>query len=172
MELIEIGKMGKPYGTEGLLRCFIADPYLADFLDSEFLFVKLNGQAVPFFIEGAEGDGNGIHLQMEDIEDREAASDLAGKIIYLRREDMGEPPEVTPSDDKIYTQWLGYHLKDLTLGDIGPIESFEELPQQILAVVSYRGGEVMIPSQEQLILENNPADKTILMDLPAGLLEL
>lgn len=172
MELIEIGKMSKPYGTEGLLRCFIQEAYLEDFLASEFLFVKLNGQAVPFFMEAAEGDTNGIQVQIEEIEDREAALKLAGKVIYLRSEDIEDKQGSGAAADAPYAYWLGFRLKDVTLGEIGPIKSFEELPQQVLAVVDYRGRAVMVPFQEALILEENPSDKTILMDLPEGLLEL
>jgi 16S rRNA processing protein RimM len=172
MELIEIGKMGKPFGTEGLLRCFIEAVYQKTFLSSTFLFVKLNGQAVPFFIEGAERDGQVIEVRIEEIEDREAAGVLAGKTIYLRREDLEEISLPTSVDRKAYEQWLGFRLKDVSLGDIGSITAFEELPQQILAVVEYRGQSVMIPFQEALITEKNPSDQTIIMDLPEGLLDL
>lgn len=172
MELIEIGKTGKPFGTEGLLRCFIEEVYQDTFLSTAFLFVKLNGQAVPFFIESVEEEAKALELKIEEVDDREAALALAGKSIYLRAEDVKGLELPTNIDRKAYEQWLGYHLKDVNLGDIGPITALEELPQQILAVVEYRGQSVMIPFQEALIVEKNPSDQTITMDLPEGLLEL
>lgn len=173
MELIEIGKVGKPFGTEGLLRCFINARYLADFLESEVFFVRLTGQAVPFFIEGVEGDGESLLVQVEEMDDREEALKLSGKELYLRMEDLiSDDRKTETASQQQYERWVGFRLKDQTLGELGQIESFIELPQQLLAILHYEGKEVMIPFQEKLILEINPSDKTVLMDLPEGLLEL
>lgn len=173
MELIEIGKTGKPFGTEGLLRCFIEARYLPDFLASDVLFVRLHGQAVPFFIVEATGNEESVQVRIEEIDDREAAQILTGKEIFLRPADIlleqGAGLE-TPKQE--YEGWIGFRLKDLTEGDIGTIKSFMELPQQLFALVDYQEKEIMIPFQEQLILDLDLSTKTVLMDLPEGLLSL
>lgn len=172
MELIEIGKISKPFGTEGLLRCFIQDVFLEDFLNGDFLFIKRHGQAIPYFMEKTELESPGILVQLEEIKDREAALAFAGKPVYLRPEDIRERQKETTTDPGEYEKWIAYKVEDLTLGVIGPIQSFLEMPQQVLAVITYQGREVLVPFQEQLIVDSNRADKTIVMDLPAGLLEL
>lgn len=172
MELIAIGKMGKPYGTAGALRCFIDSVYATVFQSTEFVFLKLGGQPVPFFIVAVEGDAQALEVQIEGLDNREAAQQLAGKVIYLRPEDIGpDLPSPTP-EQGLYAAWIGFRLKDQTLGDIGPITAFETLPQQVLAIVDYQGRSMMIPFQESLIIAKDAERQTILMDLPEGLLDL
>jgi len=172
MELIAIGKMGKPYGTAGALRCFIDSAYATVFQSTEFVFLKLGGQPVPFFMVAVEGDAQAMEVQIEGLNSREDAQQLAGKIIYLRPEDIGPELLSLSPDQGVYADWIGFRLQDQTLGDIGPITAFETLPQQVLAVVDYNGRSVMIPFQESLITDKDVAHQTIQMDLPEGLLDL
>ena len=172
MELIAIGKLGKPYGTAGALRCFIDPVYGAVFQSAEFVFLKLDGHAVPFFIVAVQGDTQALEVQIEGVDNREAAQQLAGKAMYLRPEDIGQNLVNPAPDQGLYADWIGCHLKDQSLGDIGPITAFETLPQQVLAIVDYQGRPIMIPFQESLIIDMDLAQQTIVMDLPEGLLDL
>jgi 16S rRNA processing protein RimM len=45
------------------------------------------------------------------------------------------------------------------------------MPQQEMAFLDYRGREVLIPLNEQLIISIDETQKHILMDLPEGLLD-
>jgi 16S rRNA processing protein RimM len=172
MDLIQIGKFTKTFGTEGYLRCKIENQYLDDFLATKVLFARLAGQAVPFFIENLEEEPE-LHVQVDELTNRESALQLAGKAIFLRPEDC-QNPEAVAKDALIqqFDRWEGFLIIDQDLGEIAVIEAFVELPQQVLAVVNYQGKEIMIPFAPEIILDINENEKSLLMDLPGGILDL
>ena len=172
MKLVEIGKFGKTFGIDGQLRCQIEDAYLDDFLQSEALFVKINGHPVPYFPEAIEEDKE-LSVRIEEIASREEAQVLSGKIIFLRAEDLHSiVPDDLGSQLSQYQRWLGFTIIDENQGEISKIKDFVELPQQLLAVLDYQEKEVLIPFQTELILDLDESAQTILMDLPEGLLDL
>lgn len=173
MELIQIGKFTKTFGTEGFLRCKIEEAYLENFLSSKHLFVKLAGQPVPFFPEQIEKEPE-LQVQLDELTSRESAQQLTGKAIFLRPEDFTSPAAASNPDllAQQYERWRGFTIIDQELGKIAPIEDFMELPQQILAVINYKGKEVLIPFTPEIILDIDEASKTLSMDLPDGLLDL
>lgn len=63
-------------------------------------------------------------------------------------------------------------LVDQNAGEIGHITEVLEMPQQEMAAVQYQGREVLIPLNEQFIIEVDHATQKVLMDLPEGLLNL
>lgn len=173
MELVQIGKFAKTFGTEGFLRCKIDPVYLDEFLSTRYVFVKLGGQPVPFFPEKIEKKPE-LQVQLDDLKDRESAQPLAGKAIYLRSEDFETSTKPSTPDlvAQQFDRWRGFLIQDQTLGDIAKIEDFVELPQQVLAVINYNDKEVLIPFTPDIILDIDETDQNILMDLPAGLLDL
>lgn len=167
--MISIGFCKKPHGVGGELKVQIDAEYVADFLESKVLFIGLQGKEVPYFIENIRA-GHDIFVKLEDINTREAAAILAGKEIFLREEDLQFAPADPDEDDP--ESWIGYQLWDVEHGLIGAIEDVVEYPQQIMAVLTYQGREILIPLNEQLIESVDLDAQTLRMNLPIGLLEL
>jgi len=63
-------------------------------------------------------------------------------------------------------------VQDKTHGVLGEIKEIIEYPQQEMAAIIIKEKEVLIPLNEQLILEIDEEKKLISMDLPEGLLNL
>jgi 16S rRNA processing protein RimM len=55
---------------------------------------------------------------------------------------------------------------------LGEIIEINEYPQQFVATVSYRNKEVMFPLNEDMIIEIDEDEGTLLVDLPDGLLDI
>ncbi|MEM6699798.1 MAG: hypothetical protein AAF599_15455 [Bacteroidota bacterium] len=55
---------------------------------------------------------------------------------------------------------------------IGVIEEVIEMPQQEMAVINYKDKEVLIPMNEDFILEILEEEKILKVELPEGLLDL
>ena len=72
----------------------------------------------------------------------------------------------------LYEQYVNYIIEDKTHGSLGKIEEIIEYPQQEMAAISIKEKEVLIPLNEQLIINIDDGTKTISMDLPDGLLNL
>lgn len=169
--LISIGYTKKPHGIKGDLKVQIEGEYLDDLLEAEVLFLEIRGKKVPYFIVEAR-DGNDILVKFEDIDSREAAAELAGKELFLRAEDMQTAEQETDDLLEDFTQLIGFQIEDVEWGAIAEIEEVIEYPQQILAVITYKERELLIPLHPTFIRDILPDQKIIKMELPEGILDL
>ncbi|MCO6487954.1 MAG: 16S rRNA processing protein RimM [Phaeodactylibacter sp.] len=167
-EYVPIGRAGKAFGTEGALKFRVEEPFLDDFLDAPVIFLELLGNPVPFFIEYIRNESPLI-VKLEEVDSRESALELAGKALLLREEDVARESLERPFD---LSALEGFLVVDRKAGEVGRIEEVIELPQQMMAIVPYEAREVLIPLNDQLILEVDVEARRISMDLPEGLLEL
>ena len=167
-EYIKIGRTGKAFGAEGALKLKVDEQFLDDFFDAPVVFIELLGKPVPFFLDHIHKESPLI-IKLEEVDSRETALELAGKGLFLRREDIAEESLEQPLN---LSALEGFRIFDQALGEVGQIEEVIELPQQLMAVLQYEGREVLIPLSSQLILEVDAEGQRIEMDLPEGLLEL
>lgn len=168
--LVNIGSTKKPHGLKGELKVHIEDEYVDDFLEAEVIFIEIKGKQVPFFITEAR-EGNDMLVKLEDIDTKEAATDLSGRALFLREEDL-IPLEKGEERYGDFTQYIGYHIEDTELGKIAEIEDVIEYPQQMLALLTYQDREILIPMHQAFIRSIQHDEKIIVMELPEGLLDL
>ncbi len=170
-QYINIGYTRKAHGLEGELKCSIEERYEEDFLSNERIFIDIKGSKVPYFIANVRGKGEMI-LQLEEVTNRDQAIPLQSKGIFLREQDLipDEERELEMEEETLrYGQLTGYLLRDRTLGDIAVINEVLDMPQQEMAFLLYQNREILIPLNEHLIVSIDDAKKTVLMDLPEGL---
>lgn len=171
---VKIGRTKKAHGLNGEIKVAIEDQYLEDFMKNERIFILVKSSKVPYFIANVRGKGDMI-VQLEDVENRDTAQILQAREIYLREQDIlidQEREFEIPDDALEYGKLLGYLMLDKTIGEIGHIEEVVEMPQQEMAFLKYKGREVLIPLNNQLILAVDDTKRSVLMDLPEGLLEV
>ncbi|MEN0006981.1 MAG: ribosome maturation factor RimM [Bacteroidota bacterium] len=168
MNLHELGTLRKPHGLKGWMRLEIEETYLTDVQQSEVLFVQMKGQPVPYFIEGVE-DKALLLIKLEEVDTKEAASQLNGKTCYLRESDLSPKAQTIVAETKGLELLIGFTLVDQSLGALGIIEELVELPMQQLALIRRAGKEVLIPLHASLIVSVDEAHKVLEMDLPEGL---
>jgi 16S rRNA processing protein RimM len=168
-KLISVGFTKKTHGAQGELKISVKDEYFDDFVNSEVVFMNIQGKPLPFFIENLRDAGD-ILLKLEDVDSPTEAKDLTSKELFLREKDIN----IVKSAGEVLTFELlvGYDLHDELVGFIGKIESVETLPQQHLAVVNYQGNEVFIPLHPNLVIKLDEKSKQLVLRLPEGLLEL
>ncbi len=75
-------------------------------------------------------------------------------------------------DDFHYNDLKGFIVSDETHGELGEILEVNEYPQQFVATVSYKGKEILFPLNDDMIIEIDEDARTLLVDLPDGLLDL
>ena len=171
---VNIGRTKKAHGLNGEIKVAIEEQYLEDFMKNERIFILVKSSKVPYFIANVRGKGEMI-VQLEDVENRDTAQILQAREIYLREQDILREQErefEIPDDALEYERLQGYMMLDKTIGEIGPIDEVVEMPQQEMAFLHYKGHEVLIPLNQQLILAIDDAKRSVLMDLPEGLLEV
>lgn len=171
---VNIGSTRKAHGLAGEIKVVIEEQYLEDFLKNERIFIGIKSMKIPYFIANVRGKGDMI-VHLEDVNDRDAAQALQSKEIFLREQDIIPDKDrefEIPDDSLEYEHLIGYLLVDQLLGDIGPIDEVLEMPQQEMAFLKYKGKDVLIPLNEQYIVEVDEKERRVLMDLPDGLLEV
>ncbi len=172
---VNIGYTRKAHGLSGELKFAIEEQFLEDFLKNERIFIAVRSSKIPYFIANVRGKGELI-VQLEDVDNRDAAQLLQSKEIFLREQDIipdkEREIEVPDEDELEYERLVGYLIVDQIMGDIGAIDEVLEMPQQEMAFLKHKGRDVLIPLNDQMIISIDEVNKKVLMDLPDGLLDV
>lgn len=163
----KIGQIIKAVGLEGFLNLEIEAQYREALDHAAVLFLDTEGQLVPFFIEELVM-AIPIEVLFEDIKSREAARVLSGAAIYLPIKSL---PAADTSKDGLL-RLNGYTIKDKNTAATGQIMMVEQYPQQLMATVNFENEQRLIPLVEAWIISLDVEKFVILMDLPAGILDL
>ncbi|MBK7936547.1 MAG: hypothetical protein IPJ82_05435 [Lewinellaceae bacterium] len=173
-QYIGIGYTKKTHGLKGELKLIVEDRYLEDFLKNERIFVDVKGTKVPFFITNVRGKGEMI-LKLEDVDSLDVAYGLQSREIFLREKDLvpDHERELEIEEETLeYEHLTGFLLRDKNLGEIVTIEEVLEMPQQEMALLKYKGREVLVPLNERFVVTVDDKTKTVHTDLPEGLLDM
>lgn len=164
-----IGKLAAVYGTEGefILRHSLGKKTALKDVPAVFIEERKDS-FLPYFVEKAKiKDTENTYLKLEGINTREAARKLLQKGIYLEEADFkGLASASAP------LSLLGFTATDKTEGELGKIEEIIEMPQQVLARVTYKEKEMLLPLNEQTLLKVDKKQQTVHLDLPEGLLDV
>lgn len=170
----QIGYTKKAHGTNGRIKINIEEQYLEDFVQADFVFLEINGQKMPYFIDDIQF-GGALIVHFEDVESRETATLITSKAVFLREKDLIPEEEreyAIPPTTLEYAFIEGYTLIEETHGKIGVIEKIEAFPQQEMAFVQASDKVLMIPIAKEWLLNIARETQEIKMKLPEGLLGL
>lgn len=163
-----IGSVIKTKGLKGELQFYVDFDNL-DVIDFNAIFIDLAGKLVPYFIESIKYHPNKLaYIFLEDVDTIEKASKLVKKDIYL-------PNKLKPkkkSGDFTLMDLLGFIAVDEDEGELGRITNIQELPQQLIATVTYKNCEVLFPLNEEIIKAIDVVKEIVRVDLPEGLLDI
>lgn len=175
IQYVNIGYTKKAHGIGGELKLFIEDRFLEDFLKNERIFVDVKGTKVPFFVASVRGKGEMI-LKLEEVDNRDAAFALQSREVFLREQELipdhAREMEIEEEEGLEYEYLAGFSIIDKNTGPIGVIGEVLDMPQQEMALLTYKNREVLIPLNALLISAIDEKKKTVLMDLPEGLLDV
>ena len=170
MEYTQIGFTKKAHGVKGELKIAIDEIYEDIFLSADRVFIEVRGAKMPFFIENIRGGGELI-VHFEDITNKDQVIHIQSKGVFLPAAEL--PASIEVEDDGLEYGFLeGFTIHDKNTGEVGKIEEVIDMPQQEMAIVTYKNKEILIPLNDHIIASISEAKKTVLMDLPDGLLDL
>jgi len=170
-ELVKIGNTQKAHGIKGELKLNVAEHFIDDLFETEAVFIEIKGQKVPYFVEDIQ-EGNVIFIKLEGVDSRSEAELLSQKDIFMRRSDISISDELINSGGMYYKYLEGYTLIDDVEGEIAVIEEVALFPQQEIAYVYFQNRTILIPLNEELILNVDNTAKKVFMSLPEGILGL
>lgn len=167
-ECYQLGWVVKSHGTKGVVTIFLDVDTPENYREMELVFVDINKNPVPFFIEWIRVKGNKALVQFEGINSVERAEDIRSKKLYLPLSGLPKLPESQPN----YHDIIGYTMEDGKMGSIGPVENIYRKTGQDLFGVKHKGQEILVPITDEWILQIDHEEKKILVDLPDGLIDV
>jgi len=164
-----LGKIVKKYSFKGelLAKLDTDEPELYENLDA--IFVSLRNNLVPFFIESCQlHKSDLLRIKFEEVDTEEDADALMKSDLFL-------PLELLPKleGNKFYFhEIIGFTIKDQDFGNVGIIKGINDSTAQALFEIDRDGIEILIPMNDEFIIEVNRDSKTILVNTPSGLIDL
>jgi 16S rRNA processing protein RimM len=124
-------------------------------------------EMLPYFIENIKKKSDSeLFLKLEGIETKEAASKFMRREVWMKEEEIQAH---TQKNNPI--GWVGYRVLDQDK-DLGPILEVIEQPHQILCRLEIETKEVLIPINDNTLQKVDHKNRTVLLTLPEGLLEV
>lgn len=166
----KIGYFQKPHGIKGALSLIFEPQYDLSLENEPTLFLELDGLLVPFFFS-TEGmrfrSAESAIVQLDWVDDEEQARKLSGVSVFLKQEDLVEPEE-----EFTLHHLVGFSVSDPQVGEIGIIEKVEDYGGNLLFQIQYQGKEVLIPFNEDLLIELDEQNKRLVLQCPDGIFDL
>ena len=164
-----IGFIRKTHGIHGELVLEFETHFEFSVEDADRFFVELEGLLVPFFLK-KDGlrfrSGNSAIVTFDLVESEKYAKRLVGNSVYLYNTEI-----VDEAEESLESRFLNYLLIDENEGKMGIISQVDDYAGNIVITVEYRGEELLIPYNDDLLIEVNESQKTIKLKLPEGLIE-
>ncbi len=132
------------------------------------IFIEVNNNLVPYFIEGISDRGDKAFVKLEDINSVEQAETLKGCSVYLPKEMRPKLNRGEFYDDEI----LGFEVVSETDEPLGTVSEVVPSGPNRLLSLNYLGKEVLIPTNGPFIKSVNKTKKKIVVQLPDGFLDI
>lgn len=168
-DVYKIGTLTRTHGIRGEVAFQFTDD-VWDRVDADYLFLRLDGLLVPFFLEEWRFRSDSVALlKFEDVDDAVAASRLIGA-------DVCFPKELTPSDvdeeDLTWKHFIGFEVlqEEQKLGTVSSV--LDQTANVLLVIETPEGKELLIPAHENFILKADHRQRLLLVDIPEELLTL
>ncbi len=167
-EVYKIGLFNKPHGIHGELSFTFTDDVF-DRVDCDYFICLLDGIFVPFFIEEYRFRSDSTALiKLEGIDSAEKGRMFTNVEVYF----PVKYAEESSVDELVWDYFVGFRVIDKRHGDIGTVVEVDESTINTLFVLDKDGEEILIPAQEEFILDMDHKKKQMTVDLPEGLLSL
>ena len=167
--LQRIGRLGKPWGHRGELTVHLENCDLEDLVPEGALFVDIEGQKVPFFYTHLRDQGKaGVLVKFDEMADPQSAGILVGRDIYA------PPGHLADGSDESWDpeEFIGIVVRDEEHGELGEVTAIEGTDLNPVLVILHGDQEVMVPLVEDLILDLDLEERTMLVRTPPGLIEM
>ncbi|HLA54734.1 MAG TPA: ribosome maturation factor RimM [Flavobacterium sp.] len=164
-----LGKIAKKFSFKGEVLAYLDTDEPELYENMESVFVDLNNNLIPFFIETSSLHKNDfLRIKFEDMNSEADAEEILNCPIYLPLKML---PKLT--GNKFYFhEVIGFEVDDKRLGIVGKIVSINDSTAQPLFEVLKGDTEILIPMIDHFLVEIDRKNKKVKMDLPEGLIEM
>ncbi len=168
-DCIKLGLITRPHSYKGQLILKLNQISFDDIIKMEWVFVIIDGLPVPFFVEEySDKSPDTLIIKLEDIYDEGQAKEFSNKEVYISKTGISENQQSIMISGLIF----GYEVIDKKEGYIGDIDTVIESPFNPLIRIVNKPKEILLPLNEDFILNIDEKEKKLYVDYPEGLLDL
>lgn len=168
-DVYKIGSLTRTHGVRGEVAFQFTDD-VWDRVEADYLFLRLDGLLVPFFLEEWRFRSDNVALlKFEDIDSADDARRIVGTEVFF-------PKDLTPEDlDEEELEWqhfTGFEVwqDDSLLGTVTSV--LDQTANVLLVVTTPDDRELLIPAHEDFVLEADHRQRRLLVSVPEELLNL
>lgn len=167
-DVYRIGVITRTHGVRGEVAFQFTDD-VWDRVEADYLFLRLDGLLVPFFLEEWRFRSDTTALvKFEDIDDVNAATRLVTAEVFF-------PKDLTPEDideeDLTWQHFMGFEvIQDGLLGTVTAV--YDQTANILLEVTTPDSRSILIPAHENFILRADHRDRRLYVNVPDELLSL
>jgi 16S rRNA processing protein RimM len=157
---VTVGRILSAHGIRGAVKVLPLSDFPARFKTGVRLWLK----GVPVRIRDSRWQGKNLTLQLEGIDDRNAAEAIAGEELLV--------PEAAPLDEEgVYYQHdiLGLTALDLQGDLLGEVVDIFSTGSNDVYVIRGERGELLLPALDDVVRDIDLASKTMTVELMEGL---
>lgn len=168
-DCFHLGYVAKLHGFKGEVSLFLDVTNPEDYETLDAVFIEINGQLSPFFVETFKLKNKGFAaVKFEGVDTEKDARIILRKNLFL-------PAQILPklSGKNFYDhEVVGFKVIDTIFGEVGILESVIDLQVNPLIQIMNGSKEVLVPLIEGVVQEVDRKKKILTITAPAGLIEL
>ena len=166
----EIGSITRTHGVRGEVAFLFTDD-VWDRVEADYLFLRIDGLLVPFFLEEWRFRSDTVALlKFEGIGSANVAARLVGAAVYFPKE---LTPDEVAEDDITWRMFTGFQVWQKATSLLGTVTDVDDRTTNILLYITTpAGGELIIPAVEEFVISADHKARTLLVDIPDELLTL
>lgn len=168
-DCFNLGYVAKLHGFKGEVSLFldVTDP--SDYEKLESVFIDINGQLTPFFVESFKLKNHPFAaVKFEGVNSENDARVILRKDLYLPVSFLKELSDTNFYDHEV----VGFTVIDEKYGEVGKLESIIDFSNNPLIQIMNGEKEVLIPLISKLIRKVDRESKTLHINAPEGLIDL
>ena len=164
-----LGKITRKFSFKGELIIFLDTDTPSDYYGLKKIFLKVDNSYIPYFISKiSKYKNNSVRVKFEDVKNESEAMELINYEIFLPIEEL---PKLE-GKKFYYHEVIGFKVIDINHGEIGEITHINDQTPQHLFVVKSSGKEILIPINDDFILDLDRINKIVNLKIPEGLLNI
>ncbi|MFN5147571.1 MAG: ribosome maturation factor RimM [Flavobacteriia bacterium] len=168
-DCFHLGYVAKLHGFKGEVSLFLDVTNPDDYETLDAVFIEINGQLSPFFIDAFKLKNKGFAaVKFEGVNSESDARILLRKNLFL-------PAQILPklSGKNFYDhEVVGFTVVDENYGEVGKIESVIDLQVNPLLQIMNGTKEVLVPLVEGVVQSVDRKKKIMSIKAPDGLIQL
>ena len=164
-----LGKVTRKFSFKGELIVFLDTDTPSHYYRLKKIFLKVDNSYIPYFISKiSKYKNNSVRVKFEDVKNESEAMELINYEIFLPIEEL---PKLE-GKKFYYHEVIGFKVIDINHGEIGEITHINDQTPQHLFVVKSSGKEILIPINDDFILDLDRINKIVNLKIPEGLLKI